>query len=330
MATTTEKPVVLSGMRPTGLLHLGHLEGALRNWVRLQDQYKCFYFVADWHALTTGYEHTENIVNDRLEMVIDWLAAGIDPEKSTLFVQSWLPEHAVLHLLLSMIVPIPWLERNPSYKDMVQELNLGESAGYGLLGYPVLQAADILIYHASYVPVGKDQLPHLELTREIARRFNYLYGDTLREPEALLTEFPMIPGIDGRKMSKSYGNDVRIADDDDTLRRKIMQMFTDPRKIRKGDPGHPDECPVCYLQQVYGSPNLEEIRRTCADGTRGCVECKAELAEQILRALTEVRARRREYAAQRDRVERILRDGTEKARAVAGATLETVIQAMRL
>ncbi len=330
MATTTEKPVVLSGMRPTGLLHLGHLEGALRNWVRLQDQYKCFYFVADWHALTTGYEHTENIVNDRLEMVIDWLAAGIDPEKSTLFVQSWLPEHAVLHLLLSMIVPIPWLERNPSYKDMVQELNLGESAGYGLLGYPVLQAADILIYHASYVPVGKDQLPHLELTREIARRFNYLYGDTLREPEALLTEFPMIPGIDGRKMSKSYGNDVRIADDDDTVRRKIMQMFTDPRKIRKGDPGHPDECPVCYLHQVYGSPNLEEIRRTCADGTRGCVECKAELAEQILRALTDVRARRREYAAQRDGVERILRDGTEKARAVAGATLETVIQAMRL
>ena len=325
-----EKPVVLSGMRPTGLLHLGHLEGALRNWVRLQQEYRCFYFVADWHALTTGYQDTSNIANDRTEMVIDWLAAGIDYQKSTLFVQSWMPEHAVLHLLLSMVVPVPWLERNPTYKEMVQELSLGESAGYGLLGYPVLQAADILIYKASYVPVGKDQLPHLELTREIARRFNYLYGDTLLEPQALLTEYAVIPGIDGRKMSKSYGNDIRIADEDETVREKVMRMYTDPKKIYKRDPGHPDECPVCYLHQVYGSPNLEEIRRTCAEGTRGCVECKAELAEQLLKALADVRARRRELAAQRERVEQILRQGTEKARQVARPILDTVIKAMKL
>jgi len=328
--SATSKPVVVSGMRPTGLLHLGHLEGALRNWLRLQDEYQCYYFVADWHALTTGYEDTSNIANDRLELVIDWLAAGLDPEKSILFVQSWVPEHALLHLLLSMIVPVPWLERNPTYKEMVQELNLGDSVGYGLLGYPVLQAADITMYNASYVPVGKDQLPHLELTREIVRRFNFLYGPTLTEPEALLTEYPALPGIDGRKMSKSYRNDIRIADDEHTVRAKVMQMFTDPRKVYKGDAGHPDECPVFCLHRVYGSPNLEEIRETCVAGTRGCVECKRQLAEQLLAALAEVRQRRREFAAQRERVEEMLREGSKRARAVAQATLARVTEAMKI
>lgn len=326
----SQRPRILSGMRPTGRLHVGHLEGALRNWVGLQDTYECFYMVADWHALTTGYEDTGDIQEYTRDMVVDWLAAGIDPERSVVFVQSHVPEHAILHLLLSMITPVPWLERCPTYKEWIEELNLAGSPGYGLLGYPVLQAADILVYKANAVPVGKDQLPHLELAREIARRFNHLYGNALVEPEAKLTEFPALPGIDNRKMSKSYGNDICMADSDDVLRSKVQRMFTDPRKIYLGDPGHPEECPVYLYYQVYGKEAEAAVATGCRAGSRPCVGCKKELAERMLTSLGALRLRRRELEQDMTQVDAVLREGDEKARAVASQTLKEVNRAMKL
>jgi len=244
---------VVSGMRPTGNLHLGHLHGALKQWLQLQDQYECFYFIADWHALTSEYKDPSLIKESTPEILIDWLAVGLDPEKSTLFLQSWVKEHAELHLLLSMITPIGWLERNPTYKDQQEELKDKDLGTYGFLGYPVLQAADILIYKAKYVPVGKDQLPHLEITREIARRFNYLYGDLFPEPQALLTESPYVPGTDGRKMSKSYNNAIYLSDPPELVAQKISLMFTDPQRGRRTDPGRPELCPVfCASCPSYG------------------------------------------------------------------------------
>jgi tryptophanyl-tRNA synthetase len=330
MEKSTPKSRVLSGTRPSGRIHLGNLEGALRNYVRLQQEYDCFYFIADWHALTDGYADTSTLQDDILEVTIDYLAAGIDPERSTLFVQSHLPEHAILHLLLSMIVPLPWLERVPTFKEKTDNLQPGSSPGYGLLGYPVLQAADILIYHADFVPVGQDQLPHLELTREIARRFNSLYGDVLTEPQALLTPTPLVPGIDNRKMSKSYGNHICLADDDATVRAKVMRMFTDPKKIYRGDKGHPDNCPVYFFHTLYNAENAPVVHSTCSEGSRGCVECKKEMADHLLESLGPIRAQRRLWEGQKDEVREILRQGAEKARAVAQVTLASVRQAMNL
>jgi len=330
MKKETKKARVLSGTRPTGRLHLGNLEGALRNYVRLQDDYDCFYFIADWHALTDRNEVVPDLQEDILEVTIDYLAAGIDPERCTLFVQSQVPEHAVLHLLLSMIVPLAWLERVPTFKEKVDNLSAGSSPGYGLLGYPVLQAADILIYQANFVPVGQDQLPHLELTREIARRFNALFGEVFTEPQALLTSAPAVPGIDKRKMSKSYNNDICLADDDETVRSKVMRMFTDPAKIYRGDKGHPDICPVYFFHTLYSAENAPVVHATCSDGTRGCVDCKKEMADHLLSSLASMRSQRRLWESRKGEVKEILRQGSQKASAVARTTLAAVQQAMHL
>lgn len=318
---------ILSGMRPTGMLHLGNLEGALRNWVALQDRYEAFYFVADWHFLTTGYEDSSRLRELVREVIVDFLSAGIDPEKATVFVQSDIKEHAELFLLLSMITPVSWLERVPTYKEVQEQLRI-ESPGYGLLGYPVLQAADILIYKANFVPVGKDQVPHLELTREIARRFNYLYGDVFPEPQPLLTEFPAVPGIDGRKMSKSYGNEIAISEEPDSIRRKVRMMFTDPEKIRRGDPGHPDRCPVFALQNIYNGGEKESISVRCRTGELGCVDCKSALAEAMISALAPIRERRKELMESPQIVDEVIKKGAEKARAIASETLKEVRRAM--
>ncbi len=321
---------VLSGMRPTGKLHLGNYLGALKNWVALQNEYQCFYFVADWHALTTEYEDPKSIRENSLEVVIDWLAAGLDPEKSILFVQSWIKEHAELHLLFSMFTPLSWLERNPTYKEMKQELGeYKELATYGFLGYPVLQAADILIYKAHYVPVGKDQLPHLELTREIARRFNYLYGRCFPEPQPKLTEIPKVPGTDGRKMSKSYNNAIYLADTPEEVWEKLRPMVTDTRRKRKTDPGEPQDCPVYYLHLAF---TPEEELRVVEDGCRkaafGCIECKKRLYNHMMEQLGPVMERRRQWEKRKDEVMDILKEGAKKAREVAQATMEEVRRLM--
>ena len=325
------KKVILSGMQPTGRtgrLHLGNYEGALKNWVKLQDEgeYEMFFCIVDWHFLTSGYSDTDGLKNRVKELAIDYLSAGLDPEKCVIFVQSQVKEHAELHLLLSMITPTSWLERVPSFKEKVEELGLDS---YGFLGYPVLQAADILAYKASAVPVGKDQLPHIELTREIARRFNHLYGTVLPEPEGLLTPFAVVPGIDGRKMSKSYSNDIKMADSEKVTAEKVMKMFTDPQKIRKGDPGRPEICPVYALHQIY-NPDHEKILEPCRSGTLGCVEDKKNLAEQINRSLAPIRQRRAELEKNPDYVWDALREGAKKAQTRAGQTLAEVREAMKI
>ena len=321
------KPRIVSGMQPTGMLHLGNLEGALRNWVALQDKYEAFVFIADWHALTALYECPAVIEKYSRELVIDYLAAGMDPEKSVIFRQSDVKEHAELHLLLSMITPVPWLERVPTYKEKSEQL-AAESASYGLLGYPVLQAADILIYKAAGVPVGRDQIPHLEITREIARRFNHLYGGIFPEPEALLTETPVLPGLDGRKMSKSYDNAILISDSPEEIERKVMTMFTDPTKIHKSDPGHPETCPVYGLHCVYDKEEAPRVNRECKAGRLGCVQDKQDLARAIITALKPIHARRRELEQHPEEIDRILREGAEKARKAASQTMDEVRAAM--
>jgi tryptophanyl-tRNA synthetase len=318
---------ILSGMRPTGKLHLGNWEGALRQWVALQDDYECFYEIADWHALTTAWEDTSQLRQNIRDLAIDWLSAGLDPNRCVLFVQSWVPEHAELHLLLSMLVPVSWLELNPTYKEWVQE---GKAPNYGLLGYPVLQAADILIYKADTVPVGKDQLPHLEMTREIARRFNRLYGDVFPEPQALLSEFPYVPGIDGRKMSKSYDNHIHLADPPEVVRQKVSVFFTDPHKIRRNDPGRPEICPVFALHNIYNRVEVAEIATDCRLGKLGCVACKQRLAERLNEALEPLRQRRAELERHPSELDDILAEGSRKARQVAQGTMEEVRAAMQL
>ena len=322
------KPVILSGMQPTGKLHLGNLEGALRNWVNLQNQekYELYFCIVDWHSLTSDYEDTSDLSDRIKEMMIDYLAAGLDPDKSAIFVQSQVKEHAELFLLLSMIIPIPWLERVPSYKEKKDELGLDS---FGFLGYPLLQAADILIYKANFVPVGKDQLPHIELTREIARRFNNFYGEILPEPEGLLTKFPVIPGIDGRKMSKSYGNDITIADTAEETETKVARMITDPHKIYKGDPGRPEICPVYALHQIY-NPNPEEIYSGCTSGRLGCVDCKKMLASHLNKALAPLREKRIDLEKNPEKIWSSLRQGEQKAKAKAKATMKEVKEAMHL
>ena len=326
-----KRPRILSGMRPTGALHLGHLTGALDNWVGLQDGYDCFFPIVDWHALTTDYADPSAIRENILEVATDWLAAGLDPERSTLFIQSQVPEHAELHLLLSMVVPVPWLERVPTYKEQQQNLSDRDLSTYGFLGYPLLQSADIIIYKADAVPVGEDQAPHIELTREVVRRFNNLYGPVFPEPRTLLTATPRMPGTDGRKMSKSYGNAIFLKDTPEDVREKLRPMVTDPARKRRTDAGDPDVCPVFDLHKAF-SPL--ETREWAAAGCRsagiGCLDCKGRLTGHLLERLTEIYARRPEFAKRPDTVWDVLREGSKKARAAAAATMDDVRAAMKI
>jgi len=401
MSATPQAKRVLSGMRPTGQLHLGNYHGALKNWLELQYQYQCFFFVADWHALTTGYDDTSRLPEQTHEMVIDWLAAGIDPGVATLFVQSHVPEHAELHLLLSMITPLGWLERVPSYKDQQEALKEKDLATYGFLGYPLLQSADILLYRAYGVPVGEDQVAHVEITREIARRFNHLYGREpdfetkvekaikglggknatlyrqlrrkfqesgdstalekaralidsntrltvadrerllgfldgdsvaiLPEPQVLLTRTPKLPGLDGRKMSKSYGNTIGLREDPDQVANKLKTMQTDPARVRRTDPGDPDKCPVFDLHNVYSDDKTREWAAAgCRSAGIGCLECKKPLIERVVEDIQAMRKRAQEFVDNPDVVRTILAEGSEKAREAARETLDDVRRAMHL
>lgn len=392
---------VLSGMRPTGRLHLGHYHGVLKNWIQLQHEYECFFFVADWHALTTHYEDPEIIEDNVWQMVIDWLASGVNPGSACLFIQSRVPEHAELHLLLSMITPLSWVERVPTYKDTLAKTNDRDLATYGFLGYPILQSSDILIYQAGNVPVGADQVPHVEMTREIARRFNHIFGrDTgfeelaeeaikklgrknakmyrelrreymergnqeslekaqamlqeqsnislgdrdrlfgylegggkviLPEPQALLTEAPVVPGLDGQKMSKSYNNMIPLREDPDTVTKKIKTMTTDPARVRRNDPGDPDKCPVFKLHEIYSDEDRKQwVREGCTTAGIGCIECKKPLTDAILEELQPMRERAEQYEQNPDLVKSIVAEGCEKARTIARQTLEEVRSAMGL
>jgi tryptophanyl-tRNA synthetase len=401
MSATASGGRVLSGMRPTGRLHLGNYHGALRNWVQLQYRYECFFFIADWHMLTTGYEDTTRLPEFVREVLIDWLAAGLNPGVATLFIQSQVPEHAELHLLLSMITPLGWLERVPSYKDQQEQLQEKDLATYGFLGYPLLQSADILVYRAAHVPVGEDQVAHVELTRETARRFNHLFGrepdfeekaeravkslggrnttlyrqlrrkfqetgerealeraraivqsnnritvadrerllgflegtgvTILPEPQVLLTETPKVPGLDGRKMSKSYGNTIEIREDPEAVTKKLRAMQTDPARVRRTDPGDPEKCPVWDLHKIYSD---ESTRKWAAEGCRsagiGCLDCKQPVIEKIVAEVTEMRRRAQEYVENPDLLREIVAEGAEKAREAARETLEEVRRAMHL
>jgi len=320
----------LSGMRPSGKLHLGHLHGVLENWKRLQEEYECFFFVADWHALTTNYKRAWEIPENISEMVLDWLAVGIDPEKATLFVQSDVKEHAELHLLLSMITPLGWLERNPTYKEQKQQLKDKDISTYGFLGYPVLQAADIIMYKANKVPVGIDQLPHVELTREITRRFNFLYQEIFPIPEPLLAETPKLPGLDGRKMSKSYGNSIFISDTPEEVTQKIMTMVTDVERPRKSDPGDPEKrCIAFNLHRLYmRKERIDEIVNECKAAKLGCVACKKELAKAVVKFLEPIWERRREFSKSPEIIPNILEEGAKRARKEADNTMTQVREAL--
>jgi tryptophanyl-tRNA synthetase len=392
---------VLSGMRPTGALHLGHYHGVLKNWVRLQAEYPCLFFVADWHALTTDYETPDHVQRNGWDMVVDWLAAGVDPTQATLFVQSLVPEHAELHLLLSMMTPLGWLERVPTYKDQQEKLTDRDLSTYGFLGYPLLQSADILIYRAKYVPVGEDQVPHVEFTREIARRFNHLYGreagfedkakaavkkmgskksrlfnelrsrfleqgdaealqraqalleeqqnlsrgdrerlygwlegsgkKILVEPDVLLTEAARLPGLDGQKMSKSYGNAIELRDEPATVTRKIRTMPTDPARVKRSDPGNPERCPVWQLHLVYSDAERKEwVQRGCTTAGIGCLDCKQPVIEAVLAELAPMRERAQAYRDDPTLVKNIIADGCERARKLASETMRDVREAMGL
>ncbi len=319
------KKRILSGMRPTGSLHLGNFHGALANWVGMQDTYDCFFFIADWHALTTDYENTANMSKFAHNMMIDWLSAGLSPEKSTLFVQSSVLEHAELFLLLSMITPVPWLERNPTYKDQIIQLDNKDLSTFGFLGYPVLMASDIIIYKANGVPVGLDQVPHVEITREIARRFNYLYGNVFPEPEAVLTESAKILGLDRRKMSKSYQNTILLSESPEDIRAKVSTMVTDPDRARRKDPGNPDICNVFEFHKLYSPADVAaDISVQCRSAAIGCVECKKMMAERLVEALAPVRDKRQYYEARPEMVKEIMAAGNQKARSVAQQTMEEV------
>lgn len=325
------KERVLSGVQASGKLHLGNLVGALSNWVKLQDQYDCFYFVADWHALTTGYEDPSSIKESTKDILINFLAAGLDPEKCTIFLQSRVLEHAELHLLLSMITPIGWLERVPTYKEKQEELRDRDLSTYGFLGYPLLQTADIIIYRAKYVPVGIDQVPHLEISREIARRFNHLYKEIFPEPEALLTEFPKLVGVDGRKMSKSYDNAIFLSDSPEDVERKIMTMVTDPARVRRTDPGNPERSPVYQLHKIFSSiEEVEEVGVGCATAGIGCIDCKKILLKNIFRVLEPIWKKRNELINNPDILSDIVKSGSEKAKKTVRETMQLVREAMGL
>jgi len=328
---TTRKRRLLSGMRPTGKLHLGNYVGALENWISLQDEFESYHFVADWHTLTTDPEHTKVISENTREMVTDWLAAGLDPRKSPLFVQSQIKQHAELHLIFSMLITTARLERNPTLKEQVRDLNLEARVTYGHLGYPVLQAADILMYKGEVVPVGEDQLPHIEMAREIGRRFNHIYSPqrpVFPEPEGRLSQFPRLPGLDGNRMSKSLGNTIMLSDPPDEIRKKMRSAVTDPLKIRRGDPGRPDICLVFTYHKRFTPQSVPEIRSGCESGALGCVECKQRCAESIIAHLAPLQERRRHLEEHPQEVDEVLRDGNARARAVAATTMDEVHEAM--
>ncbi len=323
------KKRILSGMRPTGRLHLGHLVGALTNWVKLQDEYQCFYMIADLHALTDRSD-TSKIKEDVREIVIDWLSSGISPEKSVIFRQSEVEEHSELFLLLSMVTPVSWLERCPTYKERIEEMKLGSNVSYGLLGYPVLQAADILVYKAEAVPVGDDQVPHLEMTREIARRFNFLFAKVLPEPQPILTKIPRLLGTDNRKMSKSYGNYIALSDPPEIIRKKVQSMITDPARARRQDRGHPEVCNVYSYHKVFNKSEVSKIGQECQKAVIGCTECKDNLSSRIAESLKDFQARRQELEKKPELVATILAEGREKARKIAGQTLKEIKEAMKI
>jgi tryptophanyl-tRNA synthetase len=322
---------IVSGMRPTGKLHLGHFHGVLSNWLELQRNFDCFFFAADWHSLTTEYANTDGIKDSIHEMVLDWLAFGIDPEKSVIFEQSRVPQHAELNLILSMITPVSWLERNPTYKEMQDNLDTKDLSTFGFLGYPVLMASDIIVYKAERVPVGQDQIPHLEITREIARRFNHLYGEVFPEPAALLTETPKVLGLDGRKMSKSYGNAIFLSDDAEETRKKVMSMVTDTLRPYKKDPGEPDRCIAFTLHSLYvPQEKRDEIVVACRGAQLGCVDCKKILAGCMIDTLAPFRAKRQEMAQQGGLVADVLAQGSRKAEVVAKQTMVDVRTALKV
>ena len=326
------KPRVVSGMRPTGRLHLGHLVGALRQWAELQADYDCMYFVADWHALTSEYADTDGVISYAYDNVADWIAAGVDPEQSTLFIQSLVPEHAELYLLMSMVVPIPWLERVPTYKEQITQLAEKDLSTLGFLGYPLLQGADVVIYRAQYVPVGEDQVAHLELVREVVRRFQGFYGKLFPEPQPLLARFPRLPGLDNRKMSKSYGNAIDLSDDADAVQKKVMRMYTDPKRIRADIPGTVEGNPVFVYHDAFNPDvaEVEDLKTRYRAGTVGDVEVKQKLARAINAMLDPMRERRAEVLAQPARVRDILMDGSSRARVIARETMKQVRDALKL
>lgn len=325
------KKRVLSGMQPSGKMHLGNFFGALENWKKLQVEYDSYFFVADWHALSTNYADTSHIREWRREMLLDWIAAGVDPERCTLFIQSQIPEHGVLFLLLSMIAPIPWLERNPTYKEQQQELSTRDLTTYGFLGYPILQAADILIYKAHFVPVGIDQLPHIELTREIARRFNFLYREVFPVPEALLTTVPKLLGTDGRKMSKSYNNAIYLSDSEGVLREKVRTMVTDPQRVRRSDPGNPDVCPV-FSYHKFLSPQevIDRVDHECRSAAIGCIDCKKIVTDEMVDTMEPIWKKRDELAHTPYVIEEVVQEGCKKAQHFARETLREVTEAIQI
>ncbi len=322
---------VLSGMQPSGFMHLGNLVGALENWKTLQTQYECFFFVADWHALSTNYADTSRIKEFTQELLIDWLAAGIDPSRATVFVQSQVPEHAILHLLLSMIIPIPWLERNPTYKEKQEEITEKDLSTYGFLGYPVLQAADILLYKPDLVPVGKDQLPHLELTRELGRRFNSLYRPVFPDPKEYLTKFPKVMGTDGRKMSKSYHNTINLKDTEPEVRKKLKTMVTDPARVRRTDKGNPEVCPVFDFHKIYSSEGTQkQVDADCRSAAIGCIDCKRQLADAMVERLHPMWETRTRLANHPKQTQEIVEAGKQRAIQVASQTMSEVKEAMKI
>jgi len=323
-----KKKRALSGIQPSGKLHLGNLVGALSNWVSLQDIYDCFYFIADLHALTTGYAETHKLKENILDVGMDMLSAGLDPEKATLFIQSDIPEHSELHLLFSMITPLSWLERVPTYKAQIEELKEKDLGTYGFLGYPVLQAADILIYKADVVPVGQDQLPHLELTREIARRFNYFYKEVFLLPKGLLTQAPVLPGLDGRKMSKSYGNTIGISDPPEVVLKKINTAITDPARVKREDKGHPEVCTIFSYHKIFNGPEAKQISIDCSKAMIGCVECKKMIAKRLNEYLAPIYEKRKMLEKRKDYVKEVFFEGGKKAQVMARQTLSEAKKAM--
>lgn len=326
------KKKIFSGMRPTGKLHYGHMAGALVNWVKLQDQYDCFFGIVDWHALMSDYSDSGKVASNCCEILIDWLATGIDPNKAAIFIQSHVKQHAELHLALSMITPLGWLERCPTYKEQIINLQNKDLSNYAFLGYPVLMAADIMLYKSFAVPVGEDQAPHLEMTREITRRFNHLYGDVFPEPRTLLTPSAKMPGTDGRKMSKSYGNSLEIADDMDTVWNKLRTMTTDPARERRSDPGTPGKCPVWDIQKFFNKDmaEMEELHSGCMTASIGCIECKKKLMAHVKEMMEPIQERRRYYEDHKDELGQILASGASRARAVAEQTMDEVYSAIGL
>ncbi|GJL59876.1 MAG: tryptophan--tRNA ligase [Nitrospirales bacterium] len=322
---------VLSGMQPSGLMHLGNLLGALENWKSLQAQYECYFFVADWHAMSTNYADTGRIKEFTQELLIDWLAAGIDPDRATVFVQSSIPEHAILHLLFSMIVPIPWLERNPTYKEKQEEIKEKDLSTYGFLGYPVLQAADILLYKPDIVPVGKDQLPHLELTREIGRRFNNLYSPVFPEPKEHLTQFPKVIGTDGRKMSKSYSNTINLSDTEPVVRQKLKTMVTDPARVRRTDKGNPDVCPVFDFHKIYSTADvIKQVDQDCRTAAIGCIDCKRQVADAMVERYGPMWDKRATILQHPEQTQEMVEEGRKRASHMAHETMQEVKTAMKM